>query len=431
MEDDGSGVLMVEVWLPYGKTEVVVRIPAENLMMVVEPRGIDGVEDPDAEIKRALEHPVGGKGLDEIVGDGGRRIAIVVEDRKHPAPSRLMVSSLVEALGQFGVKDEDITIIIGYGIHADRGGEIPLFQEGSVGTMRLVDHDPAAQDLTMMGITSRRTEVHVNRAFAEADIRILTGCIHFHPFAGYSGGSMSILPGVAGLQTIRRNHSLLLDPRARAGNLEENPVHLEMAEAARLVGVDFVLNTVLNARGEVVRAIAGDLEQVFAEGVGVVDEMFKVEVDGLADVAIVSPGGHPFDADLCQALWGIDRVLDLVKEKGVVILVAECPDGYGSETFCDWVRRFKTLDMVEREVRLRYSLGGEAAYYLMKTCVRVKVIIVSVMPEYYSSAVFGLKTAETVNLALQSALRMVGKRGKVLVVPMGMTTLPVAKKHEG
>ncbi|MFQ6075998.1 MAG: hypothetical protein ACE5Z5_07680, partial [Candidatus Bathyarchaeia archaeon] len=123
-----------------------------------------------------------------------------------------------------------------------------------------------------------------------------------------------------------------------------------------------------------------------------------------------------------------NRILDIVKEKGVIILVAECPEGYGNETFYDWVRRFKSLSRVEREVRLRYTPGGEAAYYMMKASNRVRVILVSVMPEYYSSAVFGLRSAETVNMALQSALRMVGRRRKVLVVPMGIATLPVVQK---
>lgn len=419
---------MVEVWLPYGKTEVVVRVPVENLMGVVEPKDREGVQDPKAEIQRALEHPIGSKALDEIVGDGGGRIAIVVDDGKRPAPSRLMVSSLVEALRRVGVEDEDITVIVGCGTRADSGEGPTLFQEESWERIRLVNHDPVAQDLVRVGRTSQGTEVHVNKAFAEADIRILTGHIGYHPFAGYSGGSRSVLPGVAGLSTIRRNHALLLDPRARAGNLEENPVHLDMTEAARLVGVDFVLNTVLNTKGEVVRAFAGDLDRVFSEGVELVDEMFRVEVDGLADVAIVSPGGQPLDDDLYQALWGINRILDIVKEKGVIILVAECPEGYGNETFYDWVRRFKSLSRVEREVRLRYTPGGEAAYYMMKASNRVRVILVSVMPEYYSSAVFGLRSAETVNMALQSALRMVGRRRKVLVVPMGIATLPVVQK---
>ncbi|MFQ6075373.1 MAG: nickel-dependent lactate racemase, partial [Candidatus Bathyarchaeia archaeon] len=289
---------MVEVWLPYGKTEVVVRVPVENLMGVVEPKDREGVQDPKAEIQRALEHPIGSKALDEIVGDGGGRIAIVVDDGKRPAPSRLMVSSLVEALRRVGVEDEDITVIVGCGTRADSGEGPTLFQEESWEKIRLVNHDPVAQDLVRVGRTSQGTEVHVNKAFAEADIRILTGHIGYHPFAGYSGGSRSVLPGVAGLSTIRRNHALLLDPRARAGNLEENPVHLDMTEAARLVGVDFVLNTVLNTKGEVVRAFAGDLDRVFSEGVELVDEMFRVEVDGLADVAIVSPGGQPLDDDL-------------------------------------------------------------------------------------------------------------------------------------
>lgn len=238
------------------------------------------------------------------------------------------------------------------------------------------------------------------------------------------------MPGVSGEETIKQNHAMLLDVNARTGVLEGNPVHEDMMEAARMVKVDFTLNIVTNSKGELVKAFAGDLEQVFMEGVKLVDEMYRVEVDRRADVVVVSSGGNPADVNLFQAYKGVDNALEVVKRGGVIVLVAECPEGHGNQVFYDWMVKYGDLKAVEREIRRNFVLGGHKAYYLLKALQNHQIILVSSMPDYYATNIFRLKTARAVNDALNEALNIAGKNARVWAIPHGNLTLPNVKTTE-
>ncbi|MEM2119296.1 MAG: nickel-dependent lactate racemase, partial [Candidatus Bathyarchaeia archaeon] len=251
-----------------------------------------------------------------------------------------------------------------------------------------------------------------------------------HYFAGYGGGRKSVLPGIAGEESVKQNHALALNANARAGILEGNPVHEDMVEAAKLARVDFVLNVVVNGRGQVVRAFSGDLEQVFSEAVKVVDEMYRLSVDRRADIVVVSAGGFPADVNLFQAYKAVDSALRVVKRGGVIVLVAECPEGHGNDAFYDWMVRFGDLKTVEREIRRNFVLGGHKAYFLLKALQNHQIILVSSMPDYYAANIFRLKTARAVNDALEEAFKIAGKDSRVWVIPYGNYTLPEVKAVE-
>ena len=423
---------MVDVWLPYGKTEVCARLPAQNFLGLIEPKEKQGVSDAKAEVERALKEPINSKRLIEIVKPE-HQVAIVVDDATRPAPSHLMVPPLLGELNSAGVKGENITIIFGCGTHRAVTQEeaVQLLGEAVLKRVKAISHDCRAKDLVYVGTTrTYGTKVYLNRVFAEADVKILTGDIGFHYYAGYGGGRKSVLPGVAGEETIKHNHAMLLHPDSKTGVLNGNPIHEDMVEAARLAKVDFILNVVCNSKGDVVRAFAGDLEQAFLEGVKLVDEMYRVPVNRKADIVVVSPGGHPADVNLFQAYKGIDGALEIVKRGGVIVLVAECPEGHGNQVFYDWMVRFDDLKAVEREVKRNFVLGGHKAYYLLKALQKVQIILVSTMPDYYATNIFKLKTARGVNDALNEAFRTVGKNAKVWVMPYGNFTLPEVKTSE-
>jgi nickel-dependent lactate racemase len=306
-----------------------------------------------------------------------------------------------------------------------------LLGEEVVKRVKVINHDCKAQDLVYVGTTQKHgTKVYLNRVFAEADVRILTGDVCFHYYAGYGGGRKSVLPGVSAEETIKHNHAMLLDPNAKTGVLEGNPVHEDMAEAARLAKIDFVLNVVTNGKGEVIKAFAGDLEQTFIEGVKVVDEMYRVIVDRKADIVVVSSGGNPADLNLFQAYKGVDNALKVVKRGGVIVLVAECPESHGNQVFYDWMVKFGDLKAVEREIKRNFILGGHRAYYLLEALQNHKIILVSSMPDYYATNIFKLKTARAINDALNEAFNIAGKNAKVWAIPYGNFTLPEVKAIE-
>jgi len=423
---------MVDIWVPYGKTEVCVRVTAQNFLGSIEPKERSGVPDARAEAARALKEPINSKRLSEIVKPD-HKVAIVVDDTTRPAPSYVMVPPILDELNVAGIKDDNITVIFGCGTHRPVTSEeaVRLLGDEVLKRVKAISHDCKAPDLVYVGTTQKHgTKVYLNRAFTEADVRILTGDICFHYYAGYGGGRKSVLPAVSGEETIKHNHAMILHPNAKTGVLDGNPIQEDMVEAAKLAKVDFILNVVTNSKGEVVKAFAGDLQQAFLEGVKVVDEMYRVSVDRRADIVVVSPGGHPTDVNLFQAYKGVDSALEIVKRGGVIVLVAECPEGHGNQVFYDWMVKFKDLKAVEREINRNFVLGGHKAYYLMKALQKVQIILVSSMPDYYATNIFKLKTTRAVNNALNEAFNIVGKNAKVWMMPYGNFTLPKVKQSE-
>ena len=422
---------MVDVWLPYGKSDVCVRIPARNLLGSIEPKHVAEAEDVTAEIERALREPIGSKRLSEIA-QPQHKVAIVIDDFTRSTPSRAMLPPVLIELNAAGVKDEDITIIFGCGTHrAVKPEEAKqLVGEEVLKRVMTISHDCKAEDLVSVGKTKHGNKVRINRVFAEADVKVLVGDVGFHYYAGYGGGRKSVMPAISCKETISHNHAMLLEAKARTGVLEGNPVHEDMTEAARLAKVDFILNVVTNSKGEIVKAFAGDLEQAFLEATRLVDELCRVSVDRRADIVVVSPGGYPADINLYQAYKAVDNALEAVKRSGIIILVAECAEGHGNQVFYDWMTRLDDLKKVEREVKRHFELGGHKAYYLLKALKSHQIILVSSLPDYYANDVFKLKTARAVNDALREALKTHGSQARVWVIPQGNSTLPEIKSSE-
>ena len=423
---------MVDVWLPYGKTEICARIPTRNFLGTIDPREKPGVPDAKAEIERALKEPAGSKRLAEIVKPENK-VVLVVDDATRPVPSNVMILPILDELTRACVKDENVTIIFACGTHraVTKEEAVRLLGETVFSRLRTVSHDCKAEDLVYVGTTHKNgTKVYLNRVFAEADIRILTGDVCLHYYAGYGGGRKSVLPGVAGEETIKHNHAMLMDANAKTGTLAGNPVNEDMIEAAKMAKVDFILNVVTNSKGEIVKAFAGDLEQAFSEAVKVADEMYRVTVDRKADIVVVSPGGSPSDVNLFQAYKAIDSALEVVKRGGVIVLVAECSEGHGNQVFYDWMVRFSDLRAVEREIKRNFILGGHKAYYLLKALQNHKIILISAMPDYYASTIFKLKTARAVNDALNEAFNIAGRNARVWAMSYGNFTLPEIRALE-
>lgn len=408
------------------------RIPARNFLGSINPKELPAAENARAEIERALANPIGSKKLSEIVKPECK-VAIVVDDATRHAPSDVMLPPVLAELNAAGVKDEQVTVIFGCGTHRAVTNEEAhrLLGEEACKRVKIVSHDCRAADLVHIGNTrTHGNKIFLNRAFAQADVKILLGDVGFHYYAGYGGGRKSVLPAVAGEETIKHNHAMLLNPNARTGILQGNPVHEDMTEAAGLAKVDFIVNTIANSRGEIVKAFAGDLEQAFKEAVKACDEMYRITVDRRADIVVASPGGYPADMNLFQAYKALDNALGIVKRGGIIILVAECTEGHGNQVFYDWMQRLGELKNVEREIKHNFVLGGHKAYYLLRALQNHIIILVSSLPDYYASNVFKLKTARAVNDALTEALKTAGSASKVWAMPYGNYMLPEVKAAE-
>jgi nickel-dependent lactate racemase len=423
---------MVDVWLPYGKTDVCVRIPARNFLGSITPKELAAAPDAKAEVERALNEPSGALKLREIAKPESK-VAIVVDDATRHAPTEAMILPVLAELNAASVKDEQVTVIFGCGTHRAVTQEEAkqLLGEEACKRVKTISHDCRAPDLVEVGKTkSHGNKIYLNRVFTEADVRILLGDVGFHYYAGYGGGRKSVLPAVAGEESIKRNHAMLLDAKAKTGILDGNPVHEDLTEAARLAKIDFIVNTISNTKGEIVKVFAGDVEQAFLEAVKAVDEMYRIYVDRRADIVVVSPGGYPADMNLYQAYKALDNALAVVKRGGVIVLVAECAEGHGNQVFYDWMSRLGDLKAVEREIKRNFVLGGHKAYYLLKVLQHHTIVLVSSMPDYYAANIFKLKTARAVNDAFNEALKLAGSAARVWVIPYGNYLLPEVKTSE-
>jgi lactate racemase len=423
---------MVDVWLPYGKTDVCVRVPARNLLGTIDPKQVAGAPDQKAEVERALKEPIGTKRLSEIAKPESK-VAIVVDDAARKTRTQEMLIPVLAELTAVGVKDENITIIFGCGLHRAVKPEEAAEIVGAEVLKRIktISHDSKAKDLVHIGTTKTAgNKIMVNPVFAEADVRVLLGDVNYHYYAGYGGGRKSVLPAVCGAETIQHNHAMLTNANARTGNLENNPVHIDMTEAAKLAKVDFIVNIVENSKGEIVKAFAGDLEAAFIEGTKLVDDIYRVFIDRRAEIIVVSSGGYPSDINLFQAHKALDNALDAVKRGGVIILVAECIEGHGNQVFYDWMVRFGEVKAVEKEIRRNFVMGGHKALYLLKALEKHQIILVSSMPDFYAQNIFKLKTARAVNDALNEAFKVAGSAARVWAMPQGSHTLPVYKAPE-
>ncbi len=205
---------MVDIWLPYGKTDVCIRVPARNLLGTIEAADRLGAPDAKAEVERALKEPIpiGSKRLSEIATDESK-VAIVVDDGTRKAPSAVMLAPVLAELNLAGVKDENVTVIFGCGTHRAVKPEEAAAMLGSemLKSVKTVSHDCRATDLVTLGTTKTHgNKVQVNRIFAEANVRVLLGDVGFHYYAGYGGGRKSVLPAVCGEETIKQNHAMLL-----------------------------------------------------------------------------------------------------------------------------------------------------------------------------------------------------------------------------
>ena len=230
---------MVEVWLPYGKSEVCLTISADRLLGSIEPKSRPPPSDLTAELKNALEEPLGCSRLSKIAKPGSK-VAIVLDKDVAGLPIPHVLSNMMEELELGGVKRSDVTAILGSGTGKPlTPDEVKQILVEPPTDLQIEVHDPENEEtLVEVGTTDRRTRVLLNRKIVDVDLRILIGRVDLHPYAGYSGGRQTVITAAGGVRTLHHNYTLAVDRYSRVGNLDNNPVHLDMVEVAKIAKVD-------------------------------------------------------------------------------------------------------------------------------------------------------------------------------------------------
>jgi len=380
---------------------------------LILPDELPGASDENVEIEKALDEPFG-TSLNEF--EGCKSASIMVSDITRPAPSHKMLPPLIRRLRYMNVRD--IKIVFALGTHRCMTPEEEKLLIGDCTALPHVQHDK--NRCVFLDYTNRGTPVEVFEEVMQSDLKIATGNVEFHYYAGYSGGAKAILPGVCSERSVNKNHSMMVDPLARSGCLK-SPVRLDMEEAAGMANLDFILNVVLNSKKEIVRAVAGDYIDAHRDGVKVVDQMYRKEVQP-AEVVITCAGGRPKDINLFQAQKAMDNAKYAVIPGGSLILLAECAEGLGNPVFERWAKEATcAADCVDRFGQ-EYEFGGHKAALIAKESLNHDLILVSKLPPKVAEMCF-FRHASTLDQALAMARERQGKDAKTLVMPYGGLTL--------
>lgn len=323
--------------IPYHKAYREVALPDCDNIRVIRPEYSNKAENEERAIFAAIRNPIGKPALHELVTEDSS-VSIVADDITRPTPTKKILGPLLSVLVEAGVRKEQIKIIFALGTHRrlDREEERKLLGDEILDEYDVIQHSPRDELVKIEGPVGEGDTIEVNKWVANVSLRVLTGIIKPHAFAGYTGGAKSILPGVSGLHAIRNNHSyeFIAHPSSSVGIIEGNPVRRDMEKRARLLEPNFLLNVILNDGNEIVAVVAGDLIEAHRKGVHIQDEMVKVKVDSPADV-VLAACPFPTDLSLYQASFGAIVAKSVVKKGGVIILVAHCPEGLGEKEFAD------------------------------------------------------------------------------------------------
>ena len=290
-------------------------------------------------LEEALAHPIGALALRQLAR-GRSDACIVISDITRPVPNAKILPPMLRILEEEGIAREDITILVGTGLHRPNEGEelVQLVGEEIACSYRIVNHKARERDtLTYLGDTSGGAPIWIDTLYVESDLKIATSLIEPHLMAGYSGGRKAICPGLMGVDTMRILHGpkLLSHANAAEGIIEGNPFHRQALEVAQRAGVDFTFNVAMNERREVTGIFAGDLEKAHAEGVSFVQRQNGAMLSEPVDMVVTSSAGLPLDLTFYQAVKGLTAALPIIKEGGTVLIVARCDEGIGGPEFTD------------------------------------------------------------------------------------------------
>jgi nickel-dependent lactate racemase len=412
--------------LKYGKEEVQLPLSDKNILQVLNLKEQEVLSNPEEKLKYLLKNPIGSPSLKELIFQKkAQKILIIVNDITRPTPYKIILPPLLNELDEVGVNKEDIKFIIATGIHRDNYKEelSNIFGEDIISTYKFINHNADSPDLHYLGKLKSGNELWVNSLVSETDFIITTGVIVPHYFAGFSGGRKSILPGICGRKTIEANHSKMIHPNSRAGNLKDNPVHEEMQEAAEKVGVDFNINIVINENHKIVEIVAGELFESWQKGVEVGKKIYFYPIKKRAEVVIASAGGYPKDINVYQAQKSLDNAYQAVKPGGTIILLAECTEGYGEPIFEQWIKEAESPEDIIKRIKEKFVLGGHKAYGIARVVKEVEVILISSLPPEKVRKLFFIPM-RNISQAIDYVKNKYGKDFQVYILPSGNTVVP-------
>lgn len=419
--------------IPFSYSDVApVEVAEANLLAILEPRALEPSKPVEQLVEDALDHPIGSPAIEEIVSPESR-VLILVDDITRQTPAWAILPSLLRRLTQRGCPAANVKILIAAGTHAlmspeevekKLGPKIPHQHEV------IIHHWQNDENLRRIGVTADGTPVRVNRLLGESDFVIGVGQIVPHRVMGYTGGASIVQPGVSGREVTGYTHwmSALYAGREILG-IAENPVRQEVESIARLAGLRFIVNVVMDARHRVIQVVAGDIVVAHRKGADYSRTIYGMPQAALADIVMTE--SYPADYDLWQAAKGIYSAELAVREGGVVIIVTPCPHGVSTEH--PEVERLgyhgfaEVKSMIEKKQITDLVAAAHLVHVGRVVRERARGIMVSPGINSKIQAHLGFESASTPQRALEMAYQISGPRVKVVVLRHGGDVLPLVQ----
>ena len=419
----------MEIELAYGKEGLGISLPDDLDVTVVAPKYAEALEDQAGAVRDALRRPIASKPLKELVGSSDK-VGIVFNDITRPTPYHIILPALLDELSHIG--PDRIVLFNATGTHrANTEAELrEMLGEGIVDKYRIIQNDARGRDShTLVGTAKSGNDIWLLAAYVECDVRILTGFIEPHFFAGFSGGGKACMPGLALLQTVLRNHSAknMEHPNATWGRTHGNPVWEEVRQAASMAPPAFLLNVALNHRGDITGVFAGDFEKAHERGCAFVKENAMAPVPGPFDIVITSNSGYPLDLNMYQSVKGMSAASQVVKEAGSIIIAADCWDGIPEHgEYGRLLREAEGTEDLLRTIRspgfLRQDMWQAQIHALICRKADVYFYSTNLTDEQIRTAL--LKPCHSIEDTVEQLLGKYGRQASICVLPEGPQTIP-------
>jgi nickel-dependent lactate racemase len=422
----------LNIELAYGRTGLLVELP--DAVEVLKPKFNPGFSDEVTAIRNALQNPIGTKPLADLVKDRDR-VVIVHTDITRATPNDRILPVLIAELEAAGIQPDDIILINGLGTHRSQTDtELrTLLGDKIVDNYRCLQHDCYDDsNLVSLGETSLGHPVRINRDYMEADVRILTGFIEPHFFAGFSGGPKALLPSLAGAESVFTNHGfqMISHPKASWGITDGNPIWEEMCEVALRTNPTFLLNVSLNANKEITSVFAGDMIDAHAQGCKFVKENAMVGVEEPYDIVITTNSGYPLDQNLYQSVKGMSAANEIVRQEGSIVIATACEDGLPNHgKYAELLEQGGSpqgiLDLVSQEGYSEHDQWQVQIQAQIQQRADVYVFSEGLTADQVERALF--KSTDDIKSTIEKLTSKYQPDPRVCVIPEGPMTIPYLK----
>ena len=416
----------MKVNLAYGSGHLPIEVP-DDRTTVIEPAHIDGLADEKAAVLDALQNPIGSQPLLERISPDAK-ICIAFTDITRATPNDRIIPWLLEHLGG---PNDNITLLNQLGTHRPNTREEleTMLTPEVVANYRVLNHEPEnPKELVQVGTTADGTPALLNRHIVEADLRIITGFIEPHFFAGFSGGVKGIMPGCAGLETVMSNHGAknIGDPQATFGVTEGNPLWEELRDIALKTGPSFLLNVTLNEQRDITNVFAGDIIEAHKTGCVFVKKSAMQPLEQPFDIVVTTNSGYPLDLNLYQGVKGMSAGARVLKEGGTLILAAECREGVpDGSPLDDLLRSAGSIEEILAMLSTPGFVRPEQWQAQIQALVqrRAEVLVCCELDDATLRACH-LAPCADINAEVAKRLAKLGADARVAVLPQGPLTIP-------